>query len=250
MGKKEKIFPINTVGGKIQYLRHKQKLSRSELYDKVYQINKRDSSAGSESSKEKTVYNWEANKTELDYTTLCALCRTLNCSSDYLLGLEECSNKNAQFIHDKTGLSEDSQKRLHEIKLDPEYGKIRLFILNNLIENVVFSLSLTKDINNCYTNYDNFQIEKERLEHLRSAAKRAYEKAQGDITKEINIRKSQPEENPLVGAMKQQVANARDSYDASLFRIQGKFGDIISDLIQTSYEQNSTNNIPPFIPFE
>lgn len=249
MGKKEKIFPINTVGGKIQHLRHEQKLSRSELYDKVYQINKRDSSAGSESSKEKTVYNWEANKTELDYTTLCALCRTLNCSSDYLLGLEECSNKSAQFIHNKTGLSEHSQKRLHEIKLDPKYGKIRLFILNTLIENIIFSLSLTKDINNCYINYDNLQEKKESLEHLERIAKLSYEKAHGDITKELNIIQSHPE-NFLISSWKQQVANARDSYDASLFRIQGKFGDIISDLIQTSYKQNSTNNVPPFIPFD
>lgn len=229
MGKKEKIFPINTVGGKIQYLRHKQKLSRSELYDKVYQINKRDSSAGSESSKEKTVYNWEANKTELDYTTLCALCRTLNCSSDYLLGLEECSNKNAQFIHDKTGLSEDSQKRLQEIMKTPQDGKEMIKILDKLIRNPAFSIFLIKDINRCYSKFDNLKLAENSPIYKIAEQKHT-------IKEEIELKNSG---DIVYDSFRQRLSDCHDSYDASLFRIQGDFGKLIDDLIQKYYHENN-----------
>lgn len=68
MSKKEKIFPINTVGGRIQKMRHEMNLSRCELYDSVYK--NETSELLNSSSKEKTVYNWESGKTELNYATL------------------------------------------------------------------------------------------------------------------------------------------------------------------------------------
>lgn len=110
MPKQEKNFPLSTVGGRIQERRHALGISRSELYDKVYQSGK--SCAGSDSSKEKTVYNWESEKTQLDYETIRKMCEVLDCSSDYLLGLNECKSKNNQFIYDKTGLSEINTERL------------------------------------------------------------------------------------------------------------------------------------------
>lgn len=106
MSNKEKFFPLNTVGGKIRKLRKEAGLSGSQLYDLVYQISGRDCRAGSDASKEKTIYNWESGTTQLDYETMKAVCKTLNCSADYLLGLDECTNKTAQFIQEKTGLSE------------------------------------------------------------------------------------------------------------------------------------------------
>lgn len=106
MPKQEKDFPLSTVGGRIQHRRHVLNLSRSELYDKVYTSD--NGKAGSDSSKEKTVYNWEAEKTQLDYENIKNMCKVLGCSSDYLFGLDECTSKNNQFIHDKTGLSEES----------------------------------------------------------------------------------------------------------------------------------------------
>lgn len=116
MSKKEKFFPLNTVGGRIRELRKKAKLSKSQLYDLVYKINECDYRAGSDSSKEKTVYNWESGKTQLNYETMAAMCKTLKCSSDYLLGLDECTNKTVQFIHKKTGLSENAINRLMQLK--------------------------------------------------------------------------------------------------------------------------------------
>lgn len=122
MAKKEKIFPLSTVGGKIQNLRKKAKLSRSQLYDLVYKISECDYNAGSDNSKEKTVYNWESGKTQLSYETMKAVCQVLKCSADYLLGLEECTNKTSQFINEKTGLSEQSINTLAGLK-----GLLKLF---------------------------------------------------------------------------------------------------------------------------
>ena len=76
MSKKEKFFPLNTVGGRIQKLRHEMNLSRPDLYNSVYK--NETSEFLSDSSKEKTVYNWESGRTELNYSTLCALCKTAN----------------------------------------------------------------------------------------------------------------------------------------------------------------------------
>lgn len=108
MAKKERLFPLNTVGGRIQRKRHELNLSRSEFYDLIFENSIKNGSAGSDSSKEKTVYNWESEKTELNYSTILSVCKILKCSSDYLLGLDECTTKTRQFISEETGLSENS----------------------------------------------------------------------------------------------------------------------------------------------
>lgn len=43
------------------------------------------------------------------------LCKLLNCDIDYLLGNMECETHDKQFIHDKTGLSEDAINKLLEL---------------------------------------------------------------------------------------------------------------------------------------
>ena len=116
MGKKEKIFPLNTVGGRIREQRKKAGLREFQVYDLVYGINGLDSRAGNDASKRKTVYNWESSTTQLNYETMTAMCKIFKCSSDYLLGLDECTNKTVQFIHEKTGLSENAINRLMQLK--------------------------------------------------------------------------------------------------------------------------------------
>ncbi|WP_342979442.1 MULTISPECIES: hypothetical protein [unclassified Ruminococcus] len=202
----------------------------------------------------RTIYNtlrrWRSPNGNPTLNILVRVCDLLECDIDYLLGRIEESTHTIKFIQEKTGLSETSQKRLQEILQTPSYGEARLFILNNLIENIRFSIALTDDIKSCYNKYSNLQDKKEFLERYERII---YSQTQGDIIKEMNIRQSLPD-SPLISNSKQQLTNARDSYDASLFRIQGKFGNIINDLIQTCYEQTSnlpnTKNNSPFIPFE
>ena len=227
MSKKEKFFPLNTIGGRIQKLRHEMNLSRPDLYNSVYK--NETSEFLSDSSKEKTVYNWESGKTELNYATLCTLCKTLQCSSDYLLGLEECSNKNTQFIYHETGLSEDSQKKLQEILKTPQEGKEMIAILDKLIQNPAFSISLIKDINRCYRKFDD-------LKWTENSPAYRVVKQRHSIKEEIELKEAGVS---LYDYYRRRMSDYHDSYDASLFRIQGDFGKRIDDLIQKCYYENN-----------
>lgn len=235
MSKKEKIFPLNTIGGRIQKKRHDLKLSRRDLYNMVYQD--RTDETVSDSSKEKTVYNWESETTELSYATLCSLCKTLNCSSDYLLGLDECSSKNAQFVYNATGLSEASQKILHEIIQAPYLGKLRLEIINHLIEDPTFSLALIDSINKCYEKYTRFKQgsimymeEKKEIDKL----------TQNNILEELRLKEAGKLPCKIT---REQLLERQDSYDASLMNVQRRFNDIIIDLIKEYYEKHYSNNL-------
>lgn len=235
MSKKEKIFPLNTIGGRIQKKRHDLELSRRDLYNMVYQD--RTDETVSDSSKEKTVYNWESGTTELSYATLCSLCKTLNCSSDYLLGLDECSSKNAQFVYNATGLSEASQKILHEIIQTPYLGKLRLEIINHLIEDPAFSLALIDSINKCYEKYTRFKQgsimyteEKKEIDKL----------TQNNILEELRLKEAGKLPCKIT---REQLLERQDSYDASLMNVQRRFNDIIIDLIKEYYEKHYSNNL-------
>ena len=235
MSKKEKIFHLNTIGGRIQKKRHDLELSRRDLYNMVYQD--RTDETVSDSSKEKTVYNWESGTTELSYATLCSLCKTLNCSSDYLLGLDECSSKNAQFVYNATGLSEASQKILHEIIQTPYLGKLRLEIINHLIEDPTFSLALIDSINKCYEKYTRFKQgsimyteEKKEIDKL----------TQNNILEELRLKEAGKLPCKIT---REQLLERQDSYDASLMNVQRRFNDIIIDLIKEYYEKHYSNNL-------
>lgn len=102
MSKKERIFPLNTFGGRMQDLRkNRLNISRPEFYDLIFP----NGNVATE-SKSRTVKNWESGDCEPDIKTIKKICIVLKCSSDYLLGLDNCTTKDTQFIHDKTGLSE------------------------------------------------------------------------------------------------------------------------------------------------
>ena len=109
MSKKEKIFPLNTFGGRIQDLRkNKLEISRPEFYDLIYP----NGNVANE-SKSRTVKNWESGDCEPDLKTIKKICVVLKCSSDYLLGLDSCTTKDKQFIHDYTGLSEETIEQIN-----------------------------------------------------------------------------------------------------------------------------------------
>ncbi len=109
MSKKEKVFPLNTFGGRIQDLRkNKFEISRPEFYDLIYP----NGNVANE-SKSRTVKNWESGDCEPDLKTIKKICVALKCSSDYLFGLDSCTTKDKQFIHDYTGLSEETIEQIN-----------------------------------------------------------------------------------------------------------------------------------------
>lgn len=179
MPNKERFFPLSTVGGRIQERRHALNLSRSELYDKVY--NNDNGSAGSDSSKEKTVYNWESEKTQLNYETIKDMCKVLKCSSDYLLGLETCTNRDNEFIHKKTGLSESNIELLANWKSNSnkqgqgyDWARNSIKALNGLLDCDCwfYDAVLNQIANYCYyrTEYEhNEELDNhQRTEYLRN----------------------------------------------------------------------------------
>lgn len=108
MSKTERVFPLNTLGGKIQNRRiNILNKTRPEFYDLV-----RPGEKIGNDSKSRTIKNWESGETIPDIDTIKKICKVLDCSSDYLLGLNDCTSKDNQFIHDKTGLSEKAINRI------------------------------------------------------------------------------------------------------------------------------------------
>ena len=85
MSKKEKIFPLNTFGGRMQDLRkNRLNISRPEFYDLIFP----NGNVANE-SKSRTVKNWESGDCEPDLKTIAKICNVLKCSSDYLIGLTD-----------------------------------------------------------------------------------------------------------------------------------------------------------------
>lgn len=135
MPKKEIVFPLNTFGGRIQDLRkNRLKISRPEFYDLIYP-----NTGILNESKSRTVKHWESGHCEPDLDTILKICTVLKCSSDYLFGLDNCTTKDTQFIHNETGLSEDAINTLKTInfranKQIGDHASKNLSILNFILK--------------------------------------------------------------------------------------------------------------------
>ena len=102
-------------------------------------------------------------------------------------------------------------------------------ILDKLIQNPAFSIFLIKDINRCYSKFDN-------LKWTENSPLSKIAKQKHDIKKEIELKDSG---GFLYDQYRRHMSDCHDSYDASLFRIQGDFGKLIDDLIQKCYYENN-----------
>lgn len=164
MSKKEKVFPLNTFGGRIQDLRkNKLEISRPEFYDLIYP----NGNVANE-SKSRTVKNWESGECEPDLETIKKLCIALKCSSDYLLGLDNCTTKDTQFIHDKTGLSEKAIGRITSKNgSTPKQDFLNSFILSEEYIEIEHSMSWIK--NNCH----NIKVYHPVFENIKVAIEKA-----------------------------------------------------------------------------
>lgn len=228
MSKKEKIFPLSTLGGRIQHQRKDiLRISRPELYDLI-----RPNENVSSDSKSRTIKNWESGQNEPDYDTLIKLCKELNCSSDYLLGLEECTNKHSQFIHEYTGISESAINRLHKFTTYNQ-GMVRLAIIDYLLCDTDFTVVLADRINSYYTKYDFFESGKKRYFE---ESKTLHNLAGDDIIKQIELQESGEFTSTI---SRHKLAERESSKDAAKFRVQKEFDDILDDLTEHFYKINN-----------
>lgn len=109
-------------------------ISRPEFYDLIFP-----SGNVATESKSRTVKNWESGDCEPDIKTIEKICTVLKCSSDYLLGIDNCTTKDTQFIHDKTGLSAEAIEQLikwnEKTKLpDNKFYRNSILFISDLLE--------------------------------------------------------------------------------------------------------------------
>lgn len=107
MAQKENIFPIDTLGGRIQCKRHELGLSRVDFYNRVM-----GNENISDASKERNIRNWESSSKRVSPDIVQKICVACGCSADYLFCLDDCQTRENQFISDTTGLSENSIEHL------------------------------------------------------------------------------------------------------------------------------------------
>lgn len=119
MAKKERYFPLNTIGGRIYTLRNELGYlgdpGRIAFYDFLFSDEPGEKDIHPE-TKRKNIYNWECSERSIPVPVLKKICEKCNCSSDYLLGIEKETNHDLHFVCNYTGLSEDSIKTLRHYK--------------------------------------------------------------------------------------------------------------------------------------
>jgi hypothetical protein len=214
MGKKERIFPLSTVGGRIQDRRNKLGLSRSQLYDIIHGYTEESGYSGEDRNKERAVYNWESGKFELGFDDLITVCQALHCSSDYILGLDECTTKTTQFISDYTGLSEGSISCLHGFVNNDSENK-RLKIIDYFLNDVDFTLALTDEIEMYVDQYCSFK----HWERINLISRPKSNSSSKNVFSKIL------------------VANSRDSMHIAQFKVQKQFDNIIENLAHYFYQK-------------
>ena len=169
-----------------------------------------------------TVRNWEQGRNIPDSVTLKKLCQFFNCSLDYLFFNIDCQNHDIQFIKDKMGLSENTIKNI--IKLTKyEQGKRRLTIIDGLLQNSDFTISLTDKIDLYYHRH------KEYIEKAKQYVKESKEIRSKTQNDPLRIMEMQGTGEIVTTINRHQLAELENAKDATLFKIQKYFEDIIDE---------------------
>lgn len=178
MSKKERLFPLNAFGGRMQDLRkNRLNISRPEFYDLIFP----NGNVATE-SKSRTVKNWESGDCEPDLKTIKKICIVLKCSSDYLLGLDNCTTKDTQFIHEYTGLS--------EVTIDKLNGRIPFKWVSSILDKLI-SMNTFEYVLFHISEYINCLTSKKELEHdFHEELERIYSNEDGNYNGESEIEKN------------------------------------------------------------
>lgn len=159
------------------------------------------------------------------------LCEILECDLDYLIGKIECKEHDTQFIHDQTGLSENTIQHLISLNSSDE-GFICIPIIDYLIGNTDFSTFLMKKINDYYCKY----------EMLREADS-IYAKENKEIRKKIGnipvILQNNVSPSELQHSVtRQDLMQYIDIAESKRFQIQKEFDNILIELVKYHYNIN------------
>ena len=105
MSKTEKIYPLSTIGGRIQHLRRQQGLRREELHELIAEKQISRVFSYDPQSQYKTIKGWESGKTAPSLEQINAMCDIFGCSADYLLGRIETKTHEMGDVSEYTGLT-------------------------------------------------------------------------------------------------------------------------------------------------
>ncbi len=172
---------------------------------------------------------WLNGETIPEYYTLIKLCEKdcLNCSLDYLLGRIECTNHDIQFIHDETGLSEESIKQVNFMYHSGSADlRKNITSLNRLLEKNSFAIFLLRDIANFFSKYREFEKGKELY---KTEKKRRPQTS--DIREEVELMESGYK--PLITS--KELAEREEKKNVALFYATNNFSKLIEETAKSIY---------------
>ena len=215
------------IGNRIRAERKKMGLSQAELLDNIKDKGKptciRNILSQLENGEE-TAFNG------ISMEKMIALCEEFDCSLSYLLGEYSCKNYDTEFIHQMTGLSEESIKLLINWIADSDGSDIRCiraknstYILDNLIKrDFWFSEHVLCQIADyCYyrNSYDTY--EKEDKDKPLTDIERLF-------TNDIKDR-------PYSKKDRKNLAELRKNYELALFNATRGLTGCIEDIYKINY---------------
>lgn len=217
-------MPSNTngaceIGKRIAELRKKTGLTQEEL-------------AKCLAVKRETVNQWENGVRQIKGPDIADLADALDTTCDYILRGIAAENVD---IHRAIGLSDDSIKILkgaesasgYEDAADP--NKIRIGILDLLIKDSDFFMSLIDDIYMCYEKYRDFRHAEKRHKELKASTKgfSVLPGAEGEFQQEISV-----------GEAFNLKTDTQEKYEVAVFKANRKFGVVLENLISTQFGKN------------
>lgn len=149
--KKERVFPIDTTGGRIQKLRIEYGYSREQLHDKILP----ELSSITKDGKYKKILNWESNQNKPDYEILCCICDLFKCDSDYLLCRQDTPSKFYSHFAEETGLSYDAVETLIAPNKNGHYYGV---LLSDLLEHEDLLAQIALCCNTDYSKIAHFSM--------------------------------------------------------------------------------------------
>lgn len=229
-----------TIGSRLQKAREKKDISRKAVVDLLNINPKAPSFKATKLLQEGTYKKWEYGENPVQLEWIPALCEVLSCDVGYLFGEYEEIRRELSDAHKTTGLSEDSIKILEDAESASGYedianpNKIRIGILDLLIKDPKFFMSLLDDIYMCYEKYKNYRYAKKNHEELKASAKgcSAFPESGDEWQKVLKV-----------GDAFNLTLNMREKYEVAVFKANREFGTILDNLIHRQFEKNASRSV-------
>lgn len=166
---------------------------------------------------------------------LAALCEEFGCSISYLMGEYTCRNYDTEFIHNYTGLSNESIEALHKFTTYP-VGKERLTVIDYFLHDIRFTHVLIDKIKNFYNRYLSYKNTKKKHEKEREKIDKL---TSGDIVEEIILLNSKPD----LQTVKSDTLKAQEySMESSRLNVKKEFDTILDEFAKDRYEKAPDTN--------